>query len=563
MEDQRKGFSYRHILGYIQLILNTRERRRFRLLTALHILVSILDIAAIAFLFVVIHFYAPQTGVTSRTLLAPLPFEAGSLMPALLLLAFYAAKSAGGYYVYKLQYEFVNTVACRLSQTGLMQHMAGSYESHVNNDAAASVRKILYQPIEFAQYVLAGVQLVIMETALVTIAVIALLLYNAKLLLIVALTLLPAIALISLITRKRLTGIRRNIKQVNQESLQYLNEAVAGYVESNLHGRNDFFIARYTHAQNKLGSYLASLQITQGIPSRFFEAFAILGLFILIAAIRVTTGSHTTDIIALGAFVAAAYKIIPGISRIINLGAQIKTYSYTLTELLPPAAARRPSMYHPEPEALNSLAFDKLSFSYNNRAIFNDLSFQISSGTFTGISGDSGIGKTTLLHLLLGFLQPAGGEILFNNKTTPHLQQYWNNIAYVKQQPFLLHDTILNNITLYDADCDQARLNQVLDVTGLHHVVSSFPDKLHTMLAEAGRNISGGQRQRIAIARALYKNADLILLDEPFNELDQASETRLLQHFQLLAAQGKMVLLITHNKQSLQFCHSIIQLNEQ
>ena len=82
------------------------------------------------------------------------------------------------------------------------------------------------------------------------------------------------------------------------------------------------------------------------------------------------------------------------------------------------------------------------------------------------------------------------------------------------------------------------------------------------MIMESGKNISGGQRQRIAIARALYKPADLIILDEPFNELDEASERRLLCHFRYLTQNGKMVILITHNKQSLAYCNKIISLDE-
>lgn len=558
-DDTTNGYpGYRQLLSAILQVLTPKEKRQFRLLAAGNLFISLLDIASLAFLFVVIHFYAPQTAGTSRLFLSRLLPDGYSLWPATALLLLYILKSAGGYFIYRQQCSMVNNVACRLSQSALLQYMDGSYENHVNREAGTLVHAILHQPIEFTQHVLLGIQQMVTEGMLVLLSVTALLLYSPQLLLIVAATLLPAVLIIAVITRKRLEGIRQNIKTVNEQTLQYLHEPLAGFVESNLHGKNRFFVKRYAAMQKKLGGYIANLQITQGIPSRFFEAFAILGLFILIAAIHFT--SHTTDVITLGAFVAAAYKIIPGITRFINLLAQVKTYAFTIPAIGATYPGFRNRAPQPVQDGITSVAFNRLSFSYKGKEIFSDCSFQVNSGSFVGISGHSGRGKTTLLHLLLGFLQPAGGSVLFNDReaTIPHA--YWPSIAYVKQEPFLLHDSILNNITLHDAQYDTSRLNDILAITG---VAGSFPGKLHQPVTAQGRNISGGQRQRIAIARALYKNADLILLDEPFNELDEAAETKLLHHFRQLARQGKIVLLITHNRKSLEFCDSIIQLHEQ
>jgi ABC-type bacteriocin/lantibiotic exporter with double-glycine peptidase domain len=132
----------------------------------------------------------------------------------------------------------------------------------------------------------------------------------------------------------------------------------------------------------------------------------------------------------------------------------------------------------------------------------------------------------------------------------------------VKQQSFLIHDTILRKIVLDETTPNETRLHAAIETAGLTQLVDSFPEKLEKVIAENGKNISGGQRQRIAIARALYKETDLIILDEPFNELDEASENRLLQHFKQLTQTGKMVILITHNKSSLSFCNKIVSLDE-
>jgi ABC-type bacteriocin/lantibiotic exporter with double-glycine peptidase domain len=119
----------------------------------------------------------------------------------------------------------------------------------------------------------------------------------------------------------------------------------------------------------------------------------------------------------------------------------------------------------------------------------------------------------------------------------------------------------LTNITLGHGNYDEERLQEAVKASGMDAVLAQLPKGLHTVITENGKNISGGQRQRIALARAFYKNADLLLLDEPFNELDEAAETRILQYLRTLSQQGKMIVLITHNKNSLSFCSKIISLD--
>ena len=126
----------------------------------------------------------------------------------------------------------------------------------------------------------------------------------------------------------------------------------------------------------------------------------------------------------------------------------------------------------------------------------------------------------------------------------------------------MIYDSIINNITLAENFYDTQRLESAINAAGLRELIDKYPERINKIITEDGKNISGGQRQRIAIARALYKDADLIILDEPFNELDRNSENLFLQHFTELSKQGKIILLITHNKESLSFCNKIISLDE-
>jgi ABC-type bacteriocin/lantibiotic exporter with double-glycine peptidase domain len=139
---------------------------------------------------------------------------------------------------------------------------------------------------------------------------------------------------------------------------------------------------------------------------------------------------------------------------------------------------------------------------------------------------------------------------------------YWPFVSYVRQQSFFIYDTIKKNIT-FEEDPHINNLTYALEVSGLHELIESFPEGSEKIITENGKNISGGQQQRIAIARAVYKDADLIILDEPFNELDEASELKILGHFIEMTKQGKIVILVTHNRKILSHCTKIISLDEQ
>jgi ABC-type multidrug transport system fused ATPase/permease subunit len=510
---------------------------------------------------VVINFYSalPPEKIS---LLTNLGIKEHSIFPALLLIILFICKSIGGYYVYKMQYQFVYKVASRLSKKNLLQYLEGSFIDHVNIDSSVFIRKISQQPIEFAHYVLSGVQQMITEVMLIILTVIVLMLIDAKLLVIVSLVLAPAIIILRNITKKRLSSIRKNIKTTGENVLKHLSEALSGFVESNIYNKNNFFTERYAQSQNILNTYLANLQITQGMPSRFFEVFAVFGLFILIIANQLF--ANAISFFTIGAFAAAAYKIIPGISRIINFSSQVRTYEYTADELAKEVESKHAIKKVENIKSLESIEFANTSFTYKNEPVLCGINFKINKGTFAGIKGTSGKGKTTLMNLLLGFLSPATGRIILNDKNTDALerQSFWNKIAYVKQEPFIVHDSVLNNIILFEEKPDDKKLHEAIEATGLKSFIQQFSEGVEKIITEDGKNISGGQRQRIAIARALYKDADVIILDEPFNELDEQSESAMLHYFKQLTGKGKIVMLITHNMQSLSFCDTIIDLHE-
>ena len=551
-------------LKHIFLILTPSEKRQFWIQVVLNIFISIADIATLAFLLLVINFYINKPDPTSIGFLPEWMLSPGSATLIAVFFILFSIKNFLGIVISNSQYKFIGLVALRISKQKLDNYQHGSFHEFVNIDSSEHIRKIAFQPFEFSQHILSGIQQILIQSVLILLTITAILLYNAGLFLLLLLILLPPVTFVFFYIRKRLAASKKNIQLSNERSFQYLLDALKGYVEGNIYQRNDFFFKRFSSARQVFSNYLFDSLSVQTMPSRIIETFAVLGLFILIVIAKWSDVNDSSTLITIGAFMAAAYKIIPGIVKIINAAGQMRSHGFPLSELDSAGKGTKDIYSLSELQSIEALQLKDLSFQYGDVQVLKDFSLSVVKGDFVGVTGKSGKGKTTILNLMLGFIPPAKGEIFINNKliASNAIRNYWPQISYVRQQPFFIHDSILRNITLLEADHDKLQLEAALHMSGLTEFIKQSPDGLNKMINENGKNISGGQQQRIAIARALYKNAELILLDEPFNELDDASTILLAQHFKDMAAGGKTVIMITHDSKCLSFCNKIISLDE-
>jgi len=529
----------------IMRILTRDEKATSGRLLLFDIIVSVADIAFLALLLVII-----QRSDHYSTVLI------------ILFFLLFSCKNLAGFLVYRAQCRHLFKVAARISRDKLTHYLEGGYADFVNTDSSVHIREVSYEPLEFCQHVLGGVLQMITQAVLILLAIGGIIFFNAKLFFLLLVILLPPVFVLSWLLKGRLHAIRRHARHSSERSLQHMQEALAGYIESNIYDKNEIFLHKFLHYQRQYNSYLSGQMILQGAPVRFIEIFALLGVVILIMIHQSSGTAGSSAVITIGVFMAAAYKIIPGIVKILNLSGQINTYAFTLTRLGNGVEEAAPEKRKATSERISSVQMKGIDFSYSGHPVLKGQDLCVQPGDFLGIEGPSGKGKTTILNVLLGFLTPEKGKVIING-TDSMRREYWSRIAYVKQQSFLIHDSILHNITLNGQAHDEERLKKAVDGAGLASLIEAFPEKLDTVIMENGRNISGGQRQRVVLARALYKEADLIILDEPFNELDEESESALLRHFVQLAQSGKMIILITHNRKSLSFCNKTISLHEE
>ena len=553
----------KHILKHTWSVLEKEEKKRFIVLSALDIVISVVDILSLALLLWIIKFYI-QPGQNNLPFLPGWLRDRHSVSFIAVFFFLFGIKNIAAFFITKAQYTFTAGVAVRISGINLSNYQQGEFSDFVNIDSSVQIRKISLQPFEFCQFILSGIQQIITQSFLIILTVAAIILFNAKLFLLLLLILLPPVILVFYIIKKRLTHAKMQIRTTNEKSFQHLLDALKGYVEANIYNRNDFFLKRFIKQRRIFSKYLFDSFALQSMPNRIIEIFAVLGLFILIAIAKWSGNGDSAALITIGAFMAAAYKIIPGIVKLINVAGQIRAYEYSITDLIEKKETKKDTEKDPR-VSIHSIHLRNIDFQYNDLPVLKNFCLSLEKGDFLGITGESGKGKTTVLNLLLGFLTPERGEILINGVkvNSRNIKKYWPSISYVRQQSFFIHDTALRNITFEEEGHDKNNLGIALELSGANRMLEQFPEKLDKIVTENGKNISGGQQQRIAIARAVYKNADLILLDEPFNELDETSSISLLKHFKDLTANGKMVVMITHDKQSLSYCNKIVSLDEQ
>jgi len=543
-------------------ILNHKEKVKFGLNIIFDLLIGVLDIVFLGLLLIVINFYStnqfPVTPFLQQSL-----FNKNSLLLISLFLGLYGIKNWFGYRITQSQNSFFYDVASRLSRQNMLDYLKDDYVKFVNIDSSVYTRKISQQPIEFSNYILTNIQQIISQSILIFFTIVGILFYHPSLFISLFILLMPPVILSGYYIKRRLKDVRTNSKLTSQLTLQYLKESLSGYIESNVYDKNIFFTDRYYRYQKQLNGYIATQQTLQGLPSRLIEIFAVLGFLILIAINKYFSGNHGVGLLDIGVFMAASYKIIPGVVKILNSTGQIKTYEFTLKDLQRDKKATVNAAGIPT-SGISAIQFDRIEFSYRHNPVLNNVSLHLLPGDFVGITGSSGLGKTTIVNLLLGFLEQDNGTISINSIETnsSDRQRFWDRIAYCKQQSFFINDSILKNITLTEDVYDSSRLENVLSFCGVDNMLGQYPEGINKLITENGKNISGGQKQRLMLARALYHDFDLLILDEPFSELDDVAEKTLLIKLKLLAQKGKMIIMITHNKSSLSFCNKLISLND-
>lgn len=300
-------------------------------------------------------------------------------------------------------------------------------------------------------------------------------------------------------------------------------------------------------------------QLISALPT-FFIYLARIMIIFLVFALAIRDPAKINWVIILSFVVSASFSSTQSLISVVSS----LTDTFAAAERLFDITDREPSVL--EKEGAKELSCGKrvlwqdVSFGYGAKKIFENAEIDIEPGDKIGIVGESGIGKSTFLRLLLRFWDPDSGRISINDIDIKDvtLRSLRDNIAMVEQSAFVYEDTVANNIAIGVPDASTDEIRRAAKRAGIAGVIERLPQGYDTMLGEYGINLSGGEVQRLGIARAMLKNPDIIVMDEPTSNLDVFNEKQIVKTLEE-EFKDKIIIIVSHRHSTLTFCNKIFR----
>ena len=372
--------------------------------------------------------------------------------------------------------------------------------------------------------------------------------------------------------KKRMRKYGELVNEYNAKVVNNYLDSLGSIKDIILQKKENFFIKDFSRNI----SILAEVNVKNGflieLPRLIIEVFLIIGISTLVLSLVLTNQDISEVIVILTFIVALILRAIPSVSRVIyNLsGINFKIDIIKKVQNLIKNFEIKNEKKEIKRIDFRKIIFKNVSFGYggpdNKNLLFHNLNFEINKNEAIGIIGSSGSGKSSLMDLISCILKPQSGAICLDEKEINNklVDSWQNKISYISQKNFLLNGSILHNIAFGEDESiiNQERLDNAIKFSQLENLVNSKEKGVNYIIGEDGKNISGGQRQRIILARAIYRNADLIFFDEATSALDNKTETEIMNLIKRNLYSKKTIIISTHKKELLDFCHKVINVDE-
>ncbi len=562
----------------IYYLLDKTYKRRALVLLLLLIFGILLEVMGIGLILPVLTILATDDIVGEYPQVKPLmdmignPDRTQLVQVALLtLLGIYVFKGLYLVFLAWKQTSFSYDLSEKLSSELHKGYMSKPYAYHLNRNSADLIQ---YTTAEISQLTSASVNSLLLITEGAAIAGILVLLITIEpfgALSVMILFSLMALAFYKL-TRKRL-AVWGQIRQHHDTlRIQYLLQSFGGIKDILLLGKANYFTKNFTK-NNKI-SFKINTKFTtlQSVPRLWFEVIGVIALVCLIF-VQLAKGLSLQQMLpTLAVFVAAAFRIIPSLNRIMGSIQTIRYANHSINIIYDEFEKLNDEQNEMRFETTNEkLPFEQrielngVKFKYDNSEEDTlDLSLNIEKGTMVGFVGESGAGKSTVIDVILGLLDPYEGTVKVDGLDIRTCKRKWQNqIGYVPQSIYFTDDTLRNNIAfgLEAEKVDENKVLKAIEMAQLGSFLEQLPEGLDTVIGENGVRISGGQRQRIGIARALYHDPSVLVLDEATSALDNKTEDNIMKAINALHG-TKTIIIIAHRLRTVEQCDHLFLLEK-
>jgi subfamily B ATP-binding cassette protein MsbA len=450
----------------------------------------------------------------------------------------------------------------RLRMFDRMVH--GSVAFFQRETASTVINAIVFEVNQILN-VLLSVLVTLVRDSLTVLFLLAYLFYlNWRLTLIVA-VLLPGIGWLVGKINRRLRRLNREHQQLTNELSYVVEEAVGGYKVVKVHNGEHYELDRFAEMSRRLRGYSMRMTVSGGLAQPLTQFLASIALAVVVTIAVVQSSSDQTTVGGFVAFVTSMLLIISPLKHLMDVNQPLQR-GMTAAELIFGLIDEPPEPKgggRPLERASGAVGFRDVSFSYGGNSLhgrhtLDHVSFDIAPGEMVALVGPSGSGKSTLVNLLPRFFDPASGEIVVDGValTEYDVHALRGQIAMVSQDVVLFNDTIGHNVA-YGREVDAERVKAALRAANLLDMVQSLPNGVDTLIGGNGMMLSGGQRQRLAIARAIYKDAPILILDEATSALDSESERHVQAALETLM-KGRTTLVIAHRLSTIERADRIL-----
>lgn len=490
------------------------------------------------------------------------------IISALLMISIYLFKTILLIIIFFLQAKFSWHVQKNISQNLIQKYIFQTHLYHTNKNSSEVVRNIVTEVSSFNGIILSSC--IFFSEILITIGIsLFLMWYNLESAIILLFIFIGSSLIYQLCTKNFLINLGKLRQESESSRIKTIQEILGGIKEIKIFKSENFFLSKFRNSNLSLAKAGRWQTTLQSMPRLTMEFIAILAFSILLIVMYYSKNNLALILPSLIIYAFAAFRILPSVNRILN-AIQILRFSDKVINLLNKEMTLKVNnitYLEKKLDFSDDIKVNKLSykFPFSDKFTLKNISLSIKKNTIIGVIGDSGSGKSTLINLLLGLLKPTKGSIEVNGVKIHQNQnnlKWINNIKFVPQNVYIIDSSIKNNVAfgVKEKNIDKKKLIKALKLANINSLVESSKKGVNLIIGERGSKLSGGQIQRLGIARALYHDSDIILMDEPTSSLDSVTESLILKTIKNLK-KYKTIVLVSHKKSSLTICDKIYRID--